>query len=115
MCKNISCKNPGSGDGNTPGGRGGMGQGSGYGYSQVPAFQGNRLIGPGRADLTGQSVRGQGRAPHAGGSGNGNAEQPATDASAPGVLTPGEQDYSGVNTEHVPPAYKDAVRSYFKR
>jgi hypothetical protein len=115
MCKNNSCKNPGSGDGNTPGGRGGMGQGSGYGYSQAPAFQGNRLIGPGRADMTGQSVRGQGRAPHAGGSGNGNAEQPAADAAAPGVLTPGEQDYSGVNTEHVPPAYKDAVRSYFKR
>ena len=115
MCKNNSCKNPGSGDGNKPGGRGGMGQGSGYGYSQALAFQGNRLIGPGRADMAGQSVRGQGRAPHAGGSGNGNAEQPATDASAPGVLTPGEQDYSGVNTEHVPPAYKDAVRSYFKR
>ena len=65
--------------------------------------------------MTGKSMSGQGRGPQAGAAGKGNPEQSSSDASAPGVITPGEQDYSGVNTEHVPPAYKDAVRSYFKR
>ena len=94
-----------------------MGGGTGFGTSDgTPGEQGQKLIGPGRADMPGRKASQPGRSPRpgkAGQSASQHGDSPAADAAS--SSHPDDQNYSGVNTEQVPPAYRDAVRSYFKR
>lgn len=115
MCNNMGTGNR-KGTGNSKG-KGATGGGTGFGTSDgTPGEQGQKLIGPGRADMPGRKASQPGRSPRPGKAGQSASQygdSPAADAAS--SSRPDDQNYSGVNTEQVPPAYRDAVRSYFKR
>lgn len=92
----------------------GRGEGNGRGQAMRPrAGGGNRLIGPARSRMT----RGSGRGNSAAKAGDGQpGDAPALHSpQLRPIGTPGPESptYRDIDTQMVPPTYRDAVRSYF--
>lgn len=90
----------------------GHGMGAGKGSSARPNARGGSLMGPSRSRMTGNRGKGRGQAA---GAPSGASAVPSHAAPSRKIGTPAEHSVSYPDSvpEQVPPAYRDAVRSYF--
>lgn len=96
--------------------QGQKGSGQGNGISMVPGRSGRAMIGPQRKEMNAMRGRGRGnpRQPESADSGRSNSVSPfAPPMEDDGKQKPHAPSFPDIPMEQVPPAYRDAVRSYF--